>query len=433
MNISYNWLKKYIAADLSAEAMATILTDIGLEVESFEKIETVRGGLQGVVVGEVLTCEKHPDSDHLHVTTVDVGAPEPLRIVCGAPNCRKGLKVLCATVGAVLYPEGGDEAFKIKRSKIRGVESLGMLCAEDELGIGASHDGIMELPADAPVGMPAKEYLHIEDDYLIGVGLTPNRVDAASHIGVARDLAAYLRAKGDAEARVLWPDVSAFAVDDHALEIGVTVENAEAAPRYTGVTITGCKIGPSPDWMQNALRAAGIEPGLRHVACSAASEQYPEYCLDAVRVGRRLFMDAPTAPRGDILEVSTWRSFVTMVHPRRAGEQIGYGGAVTLAHDALIATVGVGYGDGLNPALASAKAPVLIGRKRCTLLACCMDQCLIDVTGTDCRPGDEVVFFGYDRFGNCLPSQEVALLIGGDEGCGLTAALSPRVVRAYSS
>ena len=183
----------------------------------------------------------------------------------------------------------------------------------------------------------------------------------------------------------------------------------------------------------DALRAAGIEPGLRHVACSAASEQYPEYCLDAVRVGRRLFMDAPTAPRGDILEVSTWRSFVTMVHPRRAGEQIGYGGAVTLAHDALIATVGVGYGDGLNPALASAKAPVLIGRKRCTLLACCMDQCLIDVTGTDCRPGDEVVFFGYDRFGNCLPSQEVALLIGGDEGCGLTAALSPRVVRAYSS
>ena len=260
MNISYNWLKKYIAADLSAEAMATILTDIGLEVESFEKIETVRGGLQGVVVGEVLTCEKHPDSDHLHVTTVDVGAPEPLRIVCGAPNCRKGLKVLCATVGAVLYPEGGDEAFKIKRSKIRGVESLGMLCAEDELGIGSSHDGIMELPADAPVGMEAREYLHVEDDYLIEIGLTPNRVDAASHIGVARDLAAYLRAKGDAEARVLWPDVSAFAVDDHALEIGVTVENAEAAPRYTGVTITGCKIGPSPDWMQNALRAAGIHP-----------------------------------------------------------------------------------------------------------------------------------------------------------------------------
>ncbi len=260
MNISYNWLKKYIAADLSAEAMATILTDIGLEVESFEKIETVRGGLRGVVVGEVLTCEEHPDSDHLHVTTVDVGGETPLQIVCGAPNCRKGLKVLCATVGAVLYPDGGDEEFKIKRSKIRGVESLGMLCAEDELGIGASHDGIMELPAGAQVGMAAKEYLHIEDDYLIGIGLTPNRVDAASHIGVARDLAAYLRAKGDAEARVLWPDVSAFKVDNHDLEIGVTVENPEAAPRYTGVTITGCKIAPSPEWMQNELRAAGIHP-----------------------------------------------------------------------------------------------------------------------------------------------------------------------------
>ena len=260
MNISYNWLKRYIDTDLPAEKVAEILTDIGLEVEGFEKIETIKGGLAGVVVGEVLTCEEHPDSDHLHVTTVDVGTGEPLQIVCGAPNCRAGLKVLCATVGTVLYPGGGDEEFKIKRSKIRGVESLGMLCAEDELGIGASHDGIMELPADAPVGMTAKEYLHIEDDYLIEVGLTPNRVDAASHIGVARDLAAYLRAKGDAEARVLWPDVSAFAVDDHALEIGVTVENAEAAPRYTGVTITGCKIGPSPDWMQNALRAAGIHP-----------------------------------------------------------------------------------------------------------------------------------------------------------------------------
>ena len=190
MNISYNWLKRYIDTDLPAEKVAEILTDIGLEVEGFEKIETVKGGLAGVVVGEVVTCTDHPDSDHLHLTTVDVGAAEPLQIVCGAPNCRAGLKVLCATVGAVLYPDGGDEEFKIKRSKIRGVESLGMLCAEDELGIGASHDGIMELPADAPVGMTAKEYLHIEDDYLIEIGLTPNRVDAASHIGVARDLAA---------------------------------------------------------------------------------------------------------------------------------------------------------------------------------------------------------------------------------------------------
>ena len=179
MNISYNWLKRYIDTDLGAEEVARILTDIGLEVEGFEKIETIKGGLAGVVVGEVLSCEDHPDSDHLHVTTVDVGTGEPLQIVCGAPNCRAGLKVLCATVGAVLYPGGGDEEFKIKRSKIRGVESLGMLCAEDELGIGASHDGIMELPADAVAGTTARDYLRIEDDYLIEVGLTPNRVDAA--------------------------------------------------------------------------------------------------------------------------------------------------------------------------------------------------------------------------------------------------------------
>ena len=259
MNISYNWLKRYIETDLPAEEVARILTDIGLEVEGFEKIETVKGGLQGVVVGEVLTCTDHPDSDHLHVTTVDVGTGEPLQIVCGAANCRAGLKVLCATVGAVLYPNGGDEEFKIKRSKIRGVESLGMLCAEDELGIGSSHEGIMELPADAPVGMAAKEYLRVEDDYLIEVGLTPNRVDAASHIGVARDLAAYLRSRGE-RTEVKWPDVSAFAVDNHDLPVAIRVENHEACPRYVGVTVSGCKIGPSPEWMQNCLRAAGINP-----------------------------------------------------------------------------------------------------------------------------------------------------------------------------
>ncbi|WP_462354528.1 phenylalanine--tRNA ligase subunit beta [Alistipes timonensis] len=259
MNISYNWLKRYIDIDLPAEKVAEVLTDIGLEVEGFEKIETVKGGLQGVVVGEVVTCTDHPDSDHLHLTTVDVGAVEPLQIVCGAPNCRAGLKVLCAQVGAVLYPDGGDEEFKIKRSKIRGVESLGMLCAEDELGIGASHDGIMELPADAPVGMTAKEYLHIEDDYLIEIGLTPNRVDAASHVGVARDLAAYLQSRGE-HVQVKMPDVSVFAPDNHDLNVKIRVENPEAAPRYAGVTVTGCKIGPSPEWMQNCLRAAGINP-----------------------------------------------------------------------------------------------------------------------------------------------------------------------------
>ena len=259
MNISYNWLKRYIETDLPAEEVARILTDIGLEVEGFEKIETVKGGLRGVVVGQVVTCTDHPDSDHLHVTTVDVGTGEPLQIVCGAANCRAGLKVLCATVGAVLYPNGGDEEFKIKRSKIRGVESLGMLCAEDELGIGPSHEGIMELPADAPVGMAAREYLRVEDDYLIEVGLTPNRVDAASHIGVARDLAAYLRSRGE-RTEVKRPDVSAFAVDNHDLPVAIRVENHEACPRYVGVTVSGCKIGPSPEWMQNCLRAAGINP-----------------------------------------------------------------------------------------------------------------------------------------------------------------------------
>ena len=259
MNISYNWLKRYLDTDLSAEQLAVILTDIGLEVEGLEKIEGVRGGLEGVVVGEVLTCEDHPDSDHLHITRVDVGEGEPLPIVCGAANCRQGLKVLCAKVGAVLYPDGAEQEFRIKRSKIRGVESLGMLCAEDELGVGVSHDGIMELPADAVPGTPARDFLGIEDDYLIVIGLTPNRIDAASHIGVARDVAAYLKSKG-LPGGVRMPDVSAFTVDDHALEIGVTVECPEAAPRYAGVTVTGCRIGPSPEWMQRCLRAAGIHP-----------------------------------------------------------------------------------------------------------------------------------------------------------------------------
>ena len=259
MNISYNWLRRYLQADLSVDQLTVILTDIGLEVEAVEKIEGVRGGLEGVVVGEVMTCEAHPDSDHLQITRVNVGATEPLPIVCGAANCRRGLKVLCAKVGAVLYPDGGDQELKIKRSRIRGVESLGMLCAEDELGLGASHDGIMELPVEAVPGTPAREYLRIEDDYLIVIGLTPNRIDAASHIGVARDVAAYLRSKGLA-ARVMMPDVSAFRVDDHALEVAITVACPQAAPRYAGVTVTGCRIGPSPEWMQRCLRAAGIHP-----------------------------------------------------------------------------------------------------------------------------------------------------------------------------
>lgn len=259
MNISYNWLKNYLKSDLAAEEASVILTDIGLEIEDFEKLEAVKGGLKGVVVGEVLTCEDHPDSDHLHITTVDVGAEEPLGIVCGAANCRKGLKVMCATVGAELHPIGSQEVFKIKRSKIRGVESLGMLCAEDELGIGSSHDGIMELDENAVPGTPAMDYLKLTDDYRLGIGLTPNRIDAASHYGVARDLCAYLRSQGR-EAELMLPNIDNFKVDNTSRVTKVRVENHEAAPRYAGVNISGVKVAPSPQWLQNALRAIGINP-----------------------------------------------------------------------------------------------------------------------------------------------------------------------------
>ncbi len=259
MNISYNWLKSYIDCDLTPAQIAEVLTDIGLEVEGFEQIETIKGGLAGVVVGEVLTCEAHPDSDHLNVTTVDVGADAPLGIVCGASNCRAGLKVVCATVGAVLYPTDGEGEFKIKRSKIRGVESLGMLCAEDEIGLGTGHEGIMELPADAVVGQSAKEFFGIEDDYLFEIGLTPNRIDAASHYGVARDLAAYLVSR-DMRCELTLPSVEEFKVDNHNLTIPVEVQSPELAPRYASVTVTGCKVAPSPDWMQSRLRAAGVNP-----------------------------------------------------------------------------------------------------------------------------------------------------------------------------
>ncbi len=259
MNISYNWLRKYVSTSLSAERIAEILTSTGLEVEGLHKIETVKGGLAGVVVGQVLTCIDHPDSDHLHITEVNVGEQQPLQIVCGAPNVAAGQKVLCATVGTVLYPDPEKEGFKIKKSKIRGVESLGMLCAEDELGIGSSHDGIMILPQDAPVGTPAKEYLNIEEDYLLEIGLTPNRADAMSHYGVARDLAAYLNANGQTTALTL-PSVDDFSVDNHDRMTQVEVIDRQGAPRYAGITITDVKIGPSPDWMQNALRAIGLNP-----------------------------------------------------------------------------------------------------------------------------------------------------------------------------
>ena len=258
MNISYNWLKRYIALNDSAEEVAKILTSIGLEVGKVEKVQTIKGGLEGLVVGEVITCVDHPNSDHLHITTTRVAPDaEPLQIVCGAPNVAAGQKVIVATVGTVLYD--GDEKFTIKKGKIRGEESLGMICAEDEIGVGTSHDGIMVLPADTPVGMPAKEYFGVEDDTLIEVDITPNRADGASHYGVARDLYAYYEAKG-IDIQLTKPSVEAFQVQSNALPIEVVVENADACPRYTGVSIKGVTIKESPDWLKKALNAIGIRP-----------------------------------------------------------------------------------------------------------------------------------------------------------------------------
>ena len=258
MNISYNWLKRYIALEDDAEQVAKILTSIGLEVGTVEKVQTIKGGLEGLVVGEVVTCVEHPNSDHLHITTTRI-APneEPIQIVCGAPNVAAGQKVIVATIGTVLY--SGDEHFTIKRGKIRGEESLGMICAEDEIGVGTSHDGIMVLPEDTPVGLPAKEYFHLEDDYIIEVDITPNRNDGASHYGVARDLHAYYVAHGQ-NIKLTKPSVEAFKVQSNALPIAVTVENSDACPRYSGVSIKGVTVKESPDWLKKGLTAIGLRP-----------------------------------------------------------------------------------------------------------------------------------------------------------------------------
>lgn len=257
MNISYNWLKNYINISDTPERIAEILTSIGLEVGTVETVQTIKGGLKGLVVGEVLTCVDHENSDHLHVTTVNIGAAEPLQIVCGAPNVAAGQKVIVATVGTVLY--SGEESFTIKRSKIRGVESLGMICAEDEIGVGTSHDGIMVLPSDTPVGLPAKDYFNVQDDYLIEVDITPNRADAISHFGVARDLAAYYATR-NTEIHLTRPSVDGFKVDNTTRTIPVEVRNTQACPRYSGLTISGITIKESPEWLQNALRTIGLNP-----------------------------------------------------------------------------------------------------------------------------------------------------------------------------
>ena len=257
MNISYKWLKEYVDFDLGAEQVAEALTSIGLEVGSVEEVQAIKGGLQGLVVAEVLACEPHPNSDHMHVCSVNIGAEEPVQIVCGAPNVAQGQKVIVATLGTKLYD--GEECFTIKRSKLRGIESLGMICAEDEIGIGTSHDGIIVLPQEAKVGTPAAEYYGIESDWVIEVDITPNRADACSHYGVARDLYAWLVRNGHKTA-LHRTDVSSFAADNNDLDIDIVVENAEACPRYCGVTIKGCEVKESPEWLQTKLRTIGVRP-----------------------------------------------------------------------------------------------------------------------------------------------------------------------------
>ncbi|MFD2248338.1 phenylalanine--tRNA ligase subunit beta [Pontibacter ruber] len=253
MLISFDWLKQLIHTDKTAEEVGALLTGAGLEVESLHVQEAVKGGLEGIVIGEVLTCERHPDADRLSVTTVDIGTGEPSHIVCGAPNVAAGQKVVVATVNSTLYPTGG-EPFKIKKSKIRGAVSEGMICAEDEIGVGTSHAGIMVLDTDLPNGTPAAEYFGLSSDTVFEIGLTPNRADAASHLGVARDLKALLRVP------YTLPSVEDFKVNNTSCPIEVVVENIEGCPRYAGVTVSGVKVGPSPEWLQKRLRAIGLSP-----------------------------------------------------------------------------------------------------------------------------------------------------------------------------
>ena len=257
MNISYNWLKEYVNFDLTPDEVAAALTSIGLETGGVEEVQTIKGGLEGLVIGEVLTCVEHPNSDHLHITTVNLGNGEPTQIVCGAPNVAAGQKVVVATLGTKLYD--GDECFTIKKSKIRGVESIGMICAEDEIGIGTSHDGIIVLPENAIPGTLAKDYYNVKSDYVLEVDITPNRADACSHYGVARDLYAYLIQNGY-QATLNRPSVDRFTVENHDLDISVTVENSEACPRYAGVTVKGVTVKESPEWLQNKLRIIGLRP-----------------------------------------------------------------------------------------------------------------------------------------------------------------------------
>lgn len=299
MKISYNWLKNYVNTDKSPEEIARILTETGLEVDGIEKIESVPGGLAGVVVGEVLTCEKHPDADKLKVTTVSIGTGENLQIVCGAPNVAAGQKVIVATVGCTLYPKP-DEAFKIKLSKIRGVESQGMLCAEDELGLGESHAGILVLDSATSVGMPASAYFELEDDYQIEIGLTPNRADAMGHVGVARDLVAYLNLHENANLHVVFPEVKPLSVTQNTLPISIEIQTPDLCPRYVGVSLQDVEVKPSPAWLQKRLRAVGLSPINNVVDCTNFVMRElgtPLHAFDAEKLNGQIVVR--TAQKGD--------------------------------------------------------------------------------------------------------------------------------------
>ena len=297
MNISYKWLKEYVDFDLTPQEVCDALTSTGLEVDALEEVQSIKGGLKGLYVGKVLTCEMHPDSDHLHVTTVDLGKGEPQQIVCGAPNVAAGQKVIVADLGCVLYD--GDKEFVIKKSKLRGVESLGMICAEDEIGIGNDHAGIIVLPEDAKVGMPAAEYYHLESDWLIEVDITANRADALSHWGVARDLYAWLKQNGYKTATHK-PGASSFTVDDNSLPIDVEIENTEACKRYACVSITDCEVKESPDWLKNKLTTIGLRPinnivDITNYVMMALGQ--PLHCFDADMVkGHKIVVK--TMPEG---------------------------------------------------------------------------------------------------------------------------------------
>ena len=287
MNISYKWLKEYVDFSLTPEEVCAALTSEGLEVDALEEVQSVKGGLKGLYVGQVLTCEPHPNSDHLHVTTVDLGREVPSQIVCGAPNVAAGQKVIVADLGCVLYD--GDKEFVIKKSKLRGVESCGMICAEDEIGVGTSHDGIIVLPEEAPVGQPAAEYYHLESDWLIEIDITANRADALSHWGVARDLYAWLVQNGH-ETSLHRPGCEAFVVDNHDLPIEVTIENVEACKRYACVSITDCEVKESPDWLKNKLTTIGLRPinnivDITNYVMMAYGQ--PLHCFDADMVAGR--------------------------------------------------------------------------------------------------------------------------------------------------